>query len=53
MTGVAALLAGLGLVALAFGLLTALLALLQPFSDPIWIVGNLVVGVVLLAAANA
>ena len=51
MTGVAALLAGLGLVALAFGLLTALLALLQPVSDPIWIVGNLVVGVVLLAAA--
>lgn len=51
MTGVAALLAGLGLVALGFGLLTALLALLQPFSDPIWIVGNLVAGVLLLAAA--
>jgi ABC-type uncharacterized transport system involved in gliding motility auxiliary subunit len=51
MSGVAALLAGLGMVALAFGVLTALLAILQPFSDPIWIVGNLVVGVVLLAAA--
>lgn len=51
MTGVAALFAGLGMVALAFGVLTALLAVLQPFSDPIWIVGNLVVGVVLLAAA--
>jgi hypothetical protein len=51
MTGIAALLAGLGLVALGFGLLTALLALLQPFADPIWIVGNLVVGVVLLGAA--
>ncbi|MEZ4280163.1 MAG: GldG family protein [Myxococcota bacterium] len=47
----AALLAGLGLVALGFGILTALLAILQPFSDPIWIVGNLVAGVVLLAAA--
>lgn len=51
MTGTALLLAGLGVVALCFGLLTALLAILQPFSDPIWIVGNLVVGVVLLAAA--
>ena len=51
MTGVAALLAGLGLVALGFGILTALLAILQPFSDPIWIVGNLVAGVLLLAAA--
>lgn len=51
MTGIAALLAGLGLVALGFGLLTALLALLQPFADPIWIVGNLIVGVLLLGAA--
>jgi len=50
-TGIALLLAGLGVVALSFGLLTALLALLQPFSDPIWVVGNLIVGVVLLAAA--
>lgn len=51
MSGMAALLAGLGLVALGFGLLTALLAILQPFADPIWIVGNLVVGAILLAAA--
>ncbi|MBK7950313.1 MAG: GldG family protein [Deltaproteobacteria bacterium] len=51
MTGTALLLAGLGGVALAFGLLTALLAVLQPFSDPIWIVGNLAVGLVLLAAS--
>ncbi len=51
MSGVAALLAGLGMVALGFGVLTAILAILQPFSDPIWIVGNLVVGVVLLAVA--
>ncbi|MFO0691678.1 MAG: DUF4350 domain-containing protein [Myxococcota bacterium] len=51
MARTALLLAGLGGVALAFGLLTALLAVLQPFSDPIWIVGNLAVGLVLLAAA--
>lgn len=51
MTGKAALLAGLGLVALGFGLLSALLALLQPFTDPLWIFGNLVVGVALLGAA--
>jgi len=51
MTGIALLFAGLGLVALLFGLLTALLAVLQPFSDPLWIVGNLAVGAVLLAAA--
>lgn len=52
MTGTALLLAGLGVVALAFGVLTALLAILQPFSDPIWIVANLIVGVVLLAVAG-
>lgn len=51
MTGTALLLAGLGVVALGFGLLTALLAVLQPFTDPVWIVGNLVVGLVLLAAS--
>ncbi|MEM9174633.1 MAG: DUF4350 domain-containing protein [Myxococcota bacterium] len=51
MTGVAALLAGLGVVALGFGLLSALLALLQPFTDPLWIAANLVLGVVLLGAA--
>ena len=51
MTGVAALLAGLGVVAIAFGLLSALLALLQPFTDPLWIAANLVLGIVLLGAA--
>lgn len=51
MTGTAALLAGLGVVAIGFGFLSALLALLQPFTDPLWIAGNLVVGVALLGAA--
>ncbi|MBJ20385.1 MAG: GldG family protein [bacterium] len=51
MTGIAALLAGLGIVAIGFGLLSALMAFLQPFADPFWIFGNLVVGVVLLGAA--
>ena len=51
MTGVAALLAGLGVVAIGFGLLSALLAFLQPFTDPLWIAANLVLGVVFLGAA--
>ncbi|MEZ4332919.1 MAG: GldG family protein [Myxococcota bacterium] len=51
MTGLPLLLAGLGVVALGFGLLTALLAVLQPFTDPVWIVGNLAVGLVLLVAS--
>lgn len=51
MTGTAALLAGLGIVAIGFGLLSALIALIQPYTDPIWIFGNLVVGAVLLGAA--
>jgi ABC-type uncharacterized transport system involved in gliding motility auxiliary subunit len=51
MTGTAALLAGLGVVAIGFGLLSALLALLQPFTDPLWIFGNLVAGAALLGAA--
>jgi len=51
MTGTAALLAGLGAVAIGFGLLSALMALLQPYTDPLWIFGNIVVGVVLLGAA--
>ncbi|MFK7898352.1 MAG: GldG family protein [Myxococcota bacterium] len=51
MTGTAALLAGLGVVAIGFGLLSALIALIQPYTDPIWIFGNLVVGLVLLGAA--
>ena len=51
MTGTAALLAGLGGVAIGFGILSALLALLQPATDPFWIAANLVVGVALLGAA--
>ena len=51
MTGTAALLAGLGVVAVGFGILSALMALLSPFTDPLWIFGNLVVGVSLLGAA--
>lgn len=51
MTGTALLLAGLGVVALAFALLTAILYVLQPFANASWILGNLVVGVVLLSAA--
>ncbi len=51
MSGTAALLAGLGVVAVGFGLLSALMALIQPFTDPLWIFGNLVVGVALLGAA--
>jgi len=51
MTGTAALLAGLGIVALGFGILSALLALFQPFTDPLWIFGNLAIGLVLLFVA--
>lgn len=51
MTGTAALLAGLGVVAIGFGILSALMALLSPFTDPLWIFGNLVVGVSLLGTA--
>jgi ABC-type uncharacterized transport system involved in gliding motility auxiliary subunit len=51
MTGAAALLAGLGAVAIGFGILSALMALLQPYTDPLWIFGNIVIGVVLLGSA--
>jgi ABC-type uncharacterized transport system involved in gliding motility auxiliary subunit len=51
MTGVAALLAGLGFVGLSFGVLSALMAILQPYTDPLWILGHLFVGVVLLGSA--
>jgi len=50
-TGLPALLGGLGLVAVAFGLLSALLALFQPVTDLSWIIGNLALGVLLLSAA--
>jgi ABC-type uncharacterized transport system involved in gliding motility auxiliary subunit len=51
MTGLASLLAGLGVVAISFGILSALMAILQPYTDPLWIFGNLLVGVVLLGSA--
>ena len=51
MTGTAALLAGLGVVAIGFGLLSVLTALFQPFTDPLWVFGNIVIGVVLLGTA--
>jgi len=51
MTGFAALLGALGAVALGFGLLSAVLALLQPVTDLTWVVVNLVVGVMLLGGA--
>lgn len=50
MTGMAALLAGLGIVAIGFGVLSALMSLLQPYTDPLWVMGNLVVGMLLLGA---
>jgi ABC-type uncharacterized transport system involved in gliding motility auxiliary subunit len=51
MTGTAALLAGLGVVAIGFGFLSVLMALFQPFTDPLWVFGNIVIGVVLLGTA--
>ena len=51
MTGTAALLAGLGAVTIGFGILSALMALLQPYTDPFWILGNVLLGIVLLGAA--
>ncbi len=51
MSGLAALLGGLGLVAVAFGLLSALVAIFQPVTDLSWLVGNLAIGVVLLSAS--
>jgi ABC-type uncharacterized transport system involved in gliding motility auxiliary subunit len=51
MTGIAALLAGLGAVAIGFGILSALMALLQPYTDALWILGNIVIGLILLGSA--
>ena len=48
MSGIPALLGGLGLVALCFGLLSAVLALFQPVTDLSWVIGNLAVGVLLV-----
>src|SRR5262245_32986315 len=47
------LLAALGLVCLVFGILHFLLALFGAGLDPLWVGGNLVVGVVLLVTAAA
>jgi ABC-type uncharacterized transport system involved in gliding motility auxiliary subunit len=53
MSGLGTLFGGLGVVAVAFGLLSALLAVFQPITDVTQavIVGNLVVGVLLLSAS--
>ncbi|MBW2272715.1 MAG: GldG family protein [Deltaproteobacteria bacterium] len=55
MSGWPALLGGLGLVAIAFGLLTALLAAFQPIplADLNWITANLLIGVLLLGVSVA
>jgi len=53
MRGFSALLGALGGVALCFGLLSAILALIQPVTDFTWVLANLVIGVVLIGAAVA
>jgi ABC-type uncharacterized transport system involved in gliding motility auxiliary subunit len=50
MSRFSSLLGGLGLVAVGFGLLSALLAIFQPITDLTWIIGNLAIGVLLLSA---
>ncbi len=52
MTGIAALLGALGAVALGFGILSAILALIQPVTDFTPVVLNLVVGTMLLGGAT-
>lgn len=51
MTGVPALLGGLGLVFFVFGLLSVFLLLAGAPTDLVWITANLVIGVVLMVAA--
>ncbi len=53
MTGTSALLGGLGMVGIVFGLLSFLLAMFGAPSDPFWIAANLIVGVGLLGIAAA
>ncbi len=53
MTGLAALLGGLGGVAIAFAILITLISLFQPFADLTFALVNLVAGVVLLGSALA
>jgi len=52
MTGIAALLGALGAVAFGFGILSALIAIVQPVTDFTWVVLNLVVGALLIAGAT-
>ncbi|MCZ6464429.1 MAG: Gldg family protein [Proteobacteria bacterium] len=51
MAGWAALLGGLGGVAICFAMLIALISAFQPVADLTWVWGNLVIGVVLLGSA--
>lgn len=53
MTGVPALLLGLGTVFFVFGLLSVLLLLAGAPTDLVWIIGNFVIGIVLLVSAVA
>jgi len=53
MKNLSSLLGALGVVFVVFGLLSAALLLLQPVTDPGWIWGNLVIGVLLLGVAVA
>jgi len=52
MTGIPALLGGLGLVFFVFGLLSVFLLLAGAPTDLVWIVANFVIGVVLLVSAG-
>lgn len=51
MTSTAALLAALGGVAIGFGVLLAMMAALQPYTEPLWSLGHIVLGIVLLGTA--
>jgi len=53
MTGIAALLGGLGLVFFGFGLIQFVIWIFQPFTNPLWLWLHLGVGAVLLVAATA
>ncbi len=52
MTGIPALLGALGLVALVFGFLNLIVGLLGAGIDPVWVIGNLAVGALLLVVAG-
>jgi len=53
MTRWSSLLGGLGAVFVAFGAFSFVMALFQPVTDPTWVWGNLVLGVVLLGVSLA